>query len=171
MNAEIQEEAGVQNAEVVLSLTNNDNINILSGVLAKKLGAKSAVCLINEISMQSLHNELGIDMVVDPRATTVSSILRHVRPRPDRRCLYVDRRWCAKIIEGEVLDSSPLAGKTLDEAEIMEGISIGAIISQGKVIYPSGNYLVKAGDHLVLLAEKTSMKYVENMFRVSLDYF
>ena len=170
MNAEIQEEAGVQNAEVVLSLTNNDNINILSGVLAKKLGAKSAVSLINEISMQSLHNELGIDMVVDPRATTVSSILRHVR-RGRIVDVYTLMEGGAEIVEGEVLDSSPLAGKTLDEAEIMDGISVGAILSGGKVIHPSGSYVVKPGDHLVLLAEKLSMKHVEKMFRVSLDYF
>ena len=170
MNAEVQEEAGVPKSEVVLCLTNDDKTNILSGVLAKKLGAKSAISLINEVSMQSLQSDLGIDMVIDPRATTVSSILRHVR-RGRILDVYTLADGQAEVIEGEVLESSPLAGKTLEESGSMEGISIGSVISDGKVIYPTGSYVVKTGDRIVLLAEKSSLKQVEQMFRVNLDYF
>ncbi len=170
MNAEIQEEAGVQNAELVLCLTNDDKTNILAGVLAKKLGAKNTISLINEVSMQDLQSELGIDMVIDPRATTVSSILRHVR-RGRILDVYTLMDGSAEVIEGEVLESSPLAGKRLDEAGDFEGISIGAIISDGKVIYPTGSYVAKVGDHVVLLAEKSSLRDVEQLFRVNLDYF
>ncbi len=169
MNSEIQEEAGVQNAEVVLCLTNDDKTNILSGVLAKKLGAQNAVSLINEVSMQELQPELGIDMVIDPRAATVSSVLRHVR-RGRILDVYTLAEGAAEVMEGEVLESSPLAGKRLDEMDL-EGVAIGAVIQDGKVIYPTASYVVKAGDHIVLLAEKVSLKNVEHMFRVSLDYF
>ena len=74
MDAEIQEEAGVAKAELVICLTNNDSVNILSAVLASKLGARTTISLINEISMQEMQSELGIDMIIDPRASTISSI-------------------------------------------------------------------------------------------------
>lgn len=170
MNADIQEEAGVHNAEIVLCLTNDDKTNILSGVLAKKLGAKRSASLINEVSMQDLKYELGIDMIIDPRATTVSSILRHVR-RGRILDVFTLKNGGAEIMEGEVLETSPLAGKRIDGLEDMDGIVIGAIVHKGKIIYPTPNYVIRAGDHIVLLAEKASLKKVQHMFRVSMDYF
>lgn len=170
MNAEIQEEAGVHNAEVVLCLTNDDKTNILAGVLAKKLGAKRAVSLINEPSMQDLEAELGIDMIIDPRASTVSSILRHVR-RGRILDVYTISDGGAEVMEGEVLETSPLSGKALRDMEDMNGISIGAIIHDNKVQYPDPGRVIRAGDKIVLLAEKNSMKQVEQLFRVSMDYF
>ena len=79
MDADIQEEAGVAKSEMVICLTNDDKTNILCAVLAKKLGASNTITLINQVSMQDMQNELGIDMIIDPRASTISSILRHVR--------------------------------------------------------------------------------------------
>ncbi len=170
MSAEMQEEAGVSSAEVVLCLTNDDKTNILAGVLAKKLGAKHAVSLVNETSMQDLKSDLGIDMIIDPRATTVSSILRHVR-RGRILDVFSLSSSGAEVMEGEVLDTSPLAGKSFSDFEQYSGIAIGAIIQGETVHYPSKNYVIKTGDRIVLLAEKTSRKQVENMFRVSMDYF
>lgn len=170
MEASIQEEAGVPNAEMVICLTNDDKTNILSAVLAKKLGADQTISLINEVSMQDMQSELGIDMVIDPRASTISSILRHMR-RGRILDVYSLEQGRAEVMEGEVLDTSPLAGKTLREAGQIDGIAIGAIMREGKVHYPSEDTVVKAGDHVVLLAEKSSLKDIEQMFRVSSDYF
>lgn len=170
MNADIQLEAGVANAEMVLCLTNDDKINILAGVLAKKLGAKFAGSLINEVSMQDLKTELNIDMVIDPRATTISSILRHVRRGRILDVFTIDQGG-AEVIEGEVLETSPMAGKSLKDIDILDGISIGAIIHEGEVVYPKPDLIVKQGDRVVLLAERESLKQVEQLFRVSTDYF
>jgi trk system potassium uptake protein TrkA len=169
MSAEIQEEAGVHRAEVVLSLTDDDKTNILSGVLAKKLGAKRAVSLINEVSMHDLQKDLGIDMIIDPRATTVSSILRHVR-RGRILDVYTVADGGAEVMEGEVLETSPLSGKSLSEFEL-DGIVVGAIIHNERVIPPTADHVIKPGDRIVLLAESGSLKDVEKMFRVSMDYF
>jgi len=170
MESAIQEEAGVANSEMVICLTNDDKTNILSAVLAKKLGADHTISLINEVSMQDMQSELGIDMVIDPRASTISSILRHVR-RGRILDVYSLEQGRAEIMEGEVLETSPLAGKTLREAGFMDGIAIGAVIHQGKVLFPNADTMIKQGDHLVLLAEKSAMKDIEQMFRVSTDYF
>lgn len=170
MDASLQEEAGVANAEMVLALTNDDKTNILAGVLAKKIGGKQAGSLINSPSMQNMKRELGIDMVIDPRSSTVSSILRHVR-RGRIVDVFTIEDGGAEVIEGEVLDTSPLAGKTLADGVIDEGISIGAIIRSGQVLYPEPDVVVKQGDRIVLMAEKSALKKVEHLFRVSMDYF
>ena len=170
MSAAIQEEAGVANSEMVICLTNDDKTNILSAVLAKKLGADHTISLINEVSMQDMQSELGIDMVIDPRASTISSILRHVR-RGRILDVYSLEQGRAEIMEGEVLETSPLSGKSLREAGVIDGIAIGAVIHNGKVMLPTPDLVVKTGDQLVLLAEKSAMKDIEQMFRVSMDYF
>jgi len=170
MDSEIQEEAGVANSELVICLTNDDKTNILCAVLAKKIGAKQTISLINELSMRDLQVELGISMVVDPRATTISSILRHVR-QGKILDVYSLEQGQAEIMEGEVLDTSSLCGKSISESNLVDGISIGAIIHDDKVIYPTADTIIKSGDHVVLLAEKIAMKEIEQLFRVSSDYF
>ena len=170
MSAEIQEEAGVPNAEMVVCLTNNDSVNILSAVQAKKLGARSAISLINEVSMQSMQSELGIDMIIDPRASTISSILRHVR-RGRILEVYALEQGGAEVIEGEVLDTSPMAGKALGDVAMGEGIAIGAIISDGAVFAPTPGHVLRPGNRVVLLAEKGALEDIVTMFRVSSDYY
>ena len=170
MDALIQEEAGVADAEYILCLTNSDSINVLSGVMGKKIGAEQAFSLLNEPSFQNMKEELGIDMVIDPRASTVSSILRHMR-RGRIIDLHSIENGKAEVMEGEVLDTSPMAGKTIGDMDISSGIVFGAIIRGGQVLTPDDNLVIKAKDQIVLLAERSSLKDVEKLFRVSMEYF
>lgn len=170
MDAQIQDEAGVANAELVLCLTDDDKTNILAGVLAKKMGAKRAASLVNEVSMQSVKSELGLDLIIDPRATTVSSILRHVRRGRILDVFSIDQGK-AEVMEGEVLETSPMAGKKLMDADLEEGIAIGAVIHKGNVLYPKPELVIRPGDRIVLLAELSALKSVEKLFRVGMDYF
>lgn len=170
MDASIQDEAGVGNSEMIICLTNDDKINILSAVLAKKLGAKNTISLINSVSMQEMQTELNIDMIIDPRASTISSILRHVR-KGRILDVYSLEQGRAEVMEGEVLETSPLAGKALRDAALPNDIRVGAVIHKGNVLFPEPDLVIKAGDQIVLLAEKSAMKDIESMFRVSTDYF
>jgi len=170
MSSEIQEEAGVPNAEMVIALTDNDSVNILSTVQAKKLGAQATISLINEVSMQELQSELGIDMIIDPRASTISSILRHVR-RGRILEVYALDQGGAEVIEGEILDTSPMAGKTLSDVAMGEGIAVGAIIAGGDVLPPLPSLILRPGNRVVLMAEKGALDKIVSMFRVSSDYY
>ena len=170
MDASIQEEAGVPNAQMVISLTDNDSTNILSAVLAKKLGAANTISLINEVSMQNMQPELGIDMIVDPRASTISSILRHVR-RGRILEVYSLEHGGAEVIEGEILDTSPLAGKALRDISVGEGAAIGAVIADANVMFPTPDLVLKPGYRVILLAEKAALADIESMFRVSSDFY
>ena len=170
LDADLQQEAGVQYADTVLCLTNDDKTNILSGVLAKKLGAKSISVLINELSMQSLQTELKLDMIIDPRATTISSILRHAR-RGRILDVYSIEYDQAEVVEGEILETSPIAGKTLATADIPDGITAGAVIRDGAVMFSLDDVSFRPGDRIVLLVEDTALEHVEKLFRVSMDFF
>jgi len=133
------------------------------------MGAKQVVALVNDISIQELVSELPIDKMIDPRAATVSSILRHVR-RGRIRDVFTLSDGQAEVIEGEVLETSMLAGKKLGDVKL-QGISLGAVIQDGEVVGLDENLVFKKGDHIVLLAEKSAYKQVEDIFRVSTDFF
>ena len=170
LSAAVQEEAGVRDAQGVLCLTNDDKTNIIAGIMSKSLGAGQVFSLINDISLLDIRSSLDIDMIIDPRATTVSSILRHVR-KGRILDVFALEGGTAEVMEGEVLDTSPLSGKTLKEANIPDGIVIGAIIRDGVVIKPTPSLTIHTRDRIVLLADNSAMKHVEYLFRVSADYF
>jgi len=170
LSATVQEEAGVRDAQGVLCLTNDDKTNIIAGIMAKSFGAGQVFSLINDISLLDIKASLDIDTIIDPRATTVSSILRHVR-KGRILDVFALEGGAAEVMEGEVLDTSPLSGKTLEEASIPDGIVIGAIIRDGIVLQPSPDLVIHTRDRIVLLADISALKHVELLFRVSADYF
>ena len=170
LNTAILEEAGANDAQTILCLTDDDKTNILSGIMAKSIGAGQVFSLINEVSFLNIKSSLNIDMVIDPRSTTVSSILRHVR-KGRIIDVFAIGDGAAEVMEGEVLETSPLSGRTIKEAAIPEGIAIGAIIRQGEFMYPYPDLAIKNKDRVVLLCEKQALKHVQQLFRVSADYF
>ena len=113
---------------------------------------------------------LGIDTFIDPRATTVSIILQHVR-RGRIKGLHSIEGGAAEVIEAEALETSPLVGKPLRESKLPDGISIGAIIRGEDVLRPTGDTKIETGDRVVIFAQKEFVRKVEQMFRVSLEYF
>ena len=170
MSADIQDEAGVHRADLVIALTDDDKTNILSAVLARKLGAKHTIVLLNDVPMQSLQKELNIDMVIDPRASTISSILRHVR-RGRILDVYTLGDGGAEVLEGELLQSSPLAGKAIRDASLPSGARIGGIYREGLVIMPAPDVELQSGDRLVIFAEASVLKDVEALFRVGVELY
>lgn len=163
-------EAGVEDAESVVAVTNNDQVNILSSVIAKREGARRAMALINDQDYGALSESIGVDRFVDPRATTISTILQHIR-RGRIKGLYSVGDGAAELIDAIALDTSPLVNKPLKDAELPEGVMIGAVYRDGKVSMPNSGTVIKAGDRIVLMALQDYVKEVEQMFRVSLDYF
>lgn len=170
MDAGVQAEAGAATADIMIALTDNDKTNILASVLGKKLGARHTIALLNEQPMQDLQKDLGIDMVIDPRASTVSSILRHVR-RGRILDVYMLDQGSAEVLEGEVLETSVFAGKTLSEAAVADGVAIGAIVRNGKVMMPKPSLMLKEGDRVILMAERAALREIEALFRVGVELY
>ncbi len=170
LDSEIMREAGIHEAETIVALTNQDEANVLACVLAKKEGCQRALCLINDRTYASLSAPLGIDAFIDPRASTVSTVLRHVR-RGRIRDLYSVEDGAAEVIEAEALETSPLVGKPLRDADLPDGLIIGAIVREGEIIIPRGGTEVRTHDKVILFAQRDVVRRVERMFRVSLEYF
>ena len=170
LDPELLQEAGIGETEILVTLTNNDQANILSCVVAKREGCTRTMSLINNNTYQPLMRSLGIDAFIDPRGTTVSSVLQHVR-RGRIRGLQSVHDGAAEIIEAEALETSPLVGKPLREVNLPDGILVGAVIRDDEVIIPRGGTEIEAGDRVVLFARSDQVKKVEQMFRVSIEFF
>ncbi|MBA8880455.1 Trk system potassium transporter TrkA [Phyllobacterium myrsinacearum] len=163
-------EAEIQDADLLVALTNDDQVNMLAGVMAKRLGCKSSLVLINNPDYLDLSKSLGIDAHISPRSVTISRVLQHVR-RGRIRAVHSVQKGRAEIIEAEALETSPLVGAPLRDLDLPDGLRIGAIYRNGEVIRPDGSVRIKPQDRVVIFATAEAVKQVEQMFRVSLEFF
>ncbi len=170
LDPEILQEAGVETAETVVAVTNDDETNILSALLAKRYGTRRVMSLINQTSYHALMGPLGVDVVISPRAITVSTILSHVR-RGRIHGVHSLFEGFGELIEADALETSGLVGKPLREVKLPTGVLVGALVRNDQVISPRGNTVVQAGDRVVLFAAAGTVKKVEKMFSVRLEYF
>ncbi len=170
LDQDILREADAQEAETFVALTNDDEVNILGCVMAKRLGCRSTMALINNRSYPAFTSSLGIDAVINPRSVTVSKILQHVR-RGRIRGVHTIENGLAEVIEAEALETSPLVGKELRELDLPHGIRVGAIYRNGKVVIPDGSTQILANDRVIIFATADRVRQVEQMFRVSLEFF
>ncbi|MEO4040587.1 Trk system potassium transporter TrkA [Hoeflea sp. CAU 1731] len=170
LDTQILIEADIEDADLMVSLTNDDQVNILSCVMAKRLGCKSNLALINSPAFLDFTKTLGIDAHVNPRAVTISRILQHVR-RGRILAVHSIQQGAAEVIEAEALETSPIVGTPLRELDLPNGIRIGAIYQDGHVMRPDGETKITTGDRVVLLAKASAVRHVEQLFRVSLEFF
>ncbi len=170
LDLDLLEEANITTMDAVLALTDDDKTNILTCVRAKTEGAKLVVALVNDPSLIGLIAPMGIDAYVNPRSTTVSSILRYVR-HGRIRAVYSINDGEAEVIEAQVLGTSAMAGKTVRDAELPEAALIGLIQKGDKVVVPRGDTRLAEGDVLTIFAMRESVAAVERLFQVGLDFF
>ncbi len=170
LDEEVLREAGASQAETIVALTNDDEVNLLSCVMAKQLGCQRAVALVNNRAYAGLMGPMGVDAFVNPRATTVSTVLRHVR-RGRIRGVSSVQDGKAEVIEAEALATSTLVGRPLREAELPGDIRIGAVLRNGEAIVPRGDTEIQAGDRVIIFALADEVRHVERMFRVSIEFF
>ncbi|MGV6800449.1 MAG: Trk system potassium transporter TrkA [bacterium] len=170
LDREILLEAGAKDVETVVTLTDNDQVNVLSAVLAKREGAKRGMVLVNDPEYGALAESVGIDRHIDPRATTISTILQQVR-RGRIKGVYSLLNGQAELIDAIALDTSPLVGKPLNSVSMPSGVVVGAIVRDGVVILPKAETVIEAEDRVLIMALREHVKDVEHMFRVSLEFF
>lgn len=170
LDREILNEANVQATETIIAVTNDDEVNILASLLAKREGAQRAVTLVNNMTFEPLLASLGIDVVVNPRAITVSRILQYVR-RGRIRGVHSLRDGLAEIIEAEAMETSPLVGVPIKDVHLPVGMVAGAVIRGEEVIIPRGSTVIQPKDRVVIFTVAEGVKHLEKMFSVRLEYF
>ncbi|MGE6386880.1 Trk system potassium transporter TrkA [Pseudomonas sp. NPDC078416] len=167
-------EENIDNADLFLALTNDDEANIMSSLLAKRLGAKKVMTIINNPAYVDLVQGGEIDVAVSPQLATIGTLLAHVR-RGDIVSVHSLRRGAAEAIEivahGDAR-SSKVIGKAIMHINLPPGTTIGAITRADQVIIAHDNTVIESGDHVVMfLVDKKYIRDVERLFQVGLSFF
>ncbi|MBT4836316.1 MAG: Trk system potassium transporter TrkA [Methylococcales bacterium] len=166
-------EENIENTDIFCSLTNDDEANILSAMLAKNLGARKAMSLINRASYVDLVQSGTIDIAISPQQATIGSILAHVR-RGDVVMVHSLRLGIAEAIEAIAhgdSTSSQVIGKTIEEIELPAGTTIGAIARDDEVLMAHHDTVIQPEDHVILfLVDKQKIPEVEKLFQVGITF-
>ena len=168
-NQQLLEEADVRNSHAIVTVTNDDEVNIMSGLIGRRMGCGRSLALVNNSTYDILMDTIGIDVAINPRETTVSSVLRHVK-RGRLGSVHSLRDGEAEIFEAEALETAQIVDKPLRSLR-MGGVIIGAIIRDDKVIAPRGDTVIQVHDRLVILARSNMSRKVEQLLAVRPDYF
>ncbi len=170
MDMDLLMEAAIDRADAVLAVTDDDKTNLLAAVRAKQMGCPMAIALVNDPTLAPLMGPLDIDAYINPRATTVSSILRHIR-HGKVRAVYSLGDSEAELIEAQVLSTSPLAGRLVREVEFPEGVLVGGVMKGEKMLKPTGDLRLEAGDVIAIFSMAKDVREVERLLQVSIDFF
>ncbi len=170
LDIDILREAHVDSADAVLCMTDDDKTNLLASVRAKSAGARAAITLVNDPTMVPLMGPLNIDAYINPRSTTVSSILRHIRHGRVQGVYSVGDAE-AEVIEAQVLSTSPIAGKAVRDIDFPEGALVGAVQKGDRVIRPMGSTVIHEGDVVVIFTLTADVPAIETLLQVSIDFF
>ena len=159
-------EENIDDADVFVSLTNAEEANILSAMLAKRLGAHRAMALINKPSYAELIEGGTIDVAISPQTITIGALLEHVR-RGDVVRVHSLRRGAAEAMEAIVHGdsrSSPVVGRRVEQIQLPGGTTIGAIVRREEVIMAHHDTVIEADDHVILFL--TDRRHVEALGRL-----
>ena len=139
----------------------------MASVLVEKFSKdKRTMALTNKPNYSLLQSSLNIDDLIDPRMTTVSSILKHVHKGTIENAYSIlDGEY--EVIEAEIIETSELINKELKKSDLPDKIRIGAVLRKDEIIIPRSSYVFKKDDVIVFLAKRDQLPVVENMFRIS----
>jgi len=167
LDEDILAEVNLEDVETVIALTNDDEDNLMVSILVEKFSKdKKTMALINKPNYSLLQSSLKIDDLIDPRMTTVSSILKHVH-KGTIETAYSILNGDYEVIEAEIIETSELINKELKNCELPDEIRIGAVLRKNEIIIPRSNFIFKKEDIVVFLTKKDQLPLVESMFRLS----
>jgi trk system potassium uptake protein TrkA len=166
-------EENIDNADVFVSVTNAEEANILSAMLAKRLGTRKCMALINKPSYAELVETGSIDIAISPQQITLGTLLAHVR-RGDVVKVHALRRGTAEAIEAVAHGdqrNSKVVGRRIDEIDLPPGTTISAIVRGDEMLMAHHDTVVEADDHVILfMADRRQIDAVENLFQVGVTF-
>ncbi len=163
----------IDNMDVFCALTNDDEANILSAMLAKRLGARRVMALVNRTAYADLIQSSVLDIAFSPKQATIGSLLAHIR-RGDVVAVHSLRRGAAEAIEAIAHGdpaSSQVVGKAISEIKLPEGATIGALVRDGEVLIAHHDTVIRSEDHVILfVVDKRFIPQVERLFQVGVTF-
>ena len=169
-NQELLQEEHIDQIDVFIAVTNEDETNIMSAMLAKRMGARKAIVLIQRAAYVDLVQGGNIDIAISPQQATISALLTHVR-RADIANVYSLRRGAAEAIEAIAHgdeNTSKVVGRAIGELKLPPGTTIGAIVRGEEVLIAHDSTVIQQDDHVVMfLVDKKHIQEVERLFQPS----
>jgi len=167
-------EENIDQCDAFIAVTNDDEVNIMSSLMAKRLGARQAISLISKPAYVDLVQGGDIDIAISPQQATTSTLLSHVR-RADVVSVHSLRRGAAEAIEAIAhgdSKNSKVVGRRISEINLPSGSNIGAIVRGEEVLIAHDDVLVQSDDHVIIfLVDKSKVPAVEKLFQVGLSFF
>lgn len=168
----LQEES-IDDVDIFCAVTNDDEVNIMSSMLAKRMGAGKVMTLINNAAYVDLVQGGEVDIAFSPQQATIGSLLTHIR-RGQVKNVHSLRRGAAEAIEAVAIGdekSSKIVGRAIEAIDLPEDVTIGALVRDKEVIIASPKLVIKTGDHVILfLVDKRKVREVEKLFTVGITF-
>jgi len=156
--------------DVVVTLTNDEQTNILTSLLAKRMGAPKIITKISKFSYFPLMSMIGLEQVVSPRLSAINTIIQHIRRGKVLSAKSIKDEQ-AEIMEAVALETSDIVGKPIKEISIPEGTLVTGIIRNDTVIIPTGESVIEPGDRIIIFAKRQAIPKIEKILAVKLEYF
>ena len=167
---ELLSEENIQDMDIVIMLTQDEETNILASLLAKRMGVRKAITRISKFSYFPLTSAIGIEKVVSPRLSAINSILQHIRKGKVLSAISIKGEQ-AEVIEAVALETSDIVGKPLRDISFPKGAMVAGIIHEEIIIVPTGDSVIQPDDRVIIFARKEAISKIEKILAVKLEFF
>lgn len=163
-------EENVGDMDIVVTVTNDEETNILASLLSRRLGARKTITKISKFSYFPLMTTIGIEQVVSPRLSAINTILQHIRRGKVLSAISLKGEQ-AEAMEVVALETSAIVSKPLRRVAFPKGAIVAGIIRKEKIIIPTGDSVIEPDDRLIIFAQRRAVERIEKILAVKLEYF
>lgn len=163
-------EENVGDMDTVVTLTNDEETNILASLLTRRMGIRKCITRISKFSYFPLMATIGIEQVVSPRLSAINSIIQHVRRGKVLSAMSIKGEQ-AEIMEAVAMETSAIVGKPLRSVGIPKGALVAAVMRQDHIIIPSGETVIEPDDRIIIVSRREAIPQVEKILAVKLEFF
>jgi len=167
---ELLNEENIQDMDVVVTLTNDEETNIIASLLARRMGVPKTITRISKFSYFPLMSTIGLDQVVSTRHSAINSILQHIRRGKVLSAISIKDQQ-AEVMEAVALETSDIVGKPLKNISFPKGVLVAGITRNKEVIIPSGESVIEPNDRIIIFASRKAIPKIEKILAVKLEYF
>jgi len=164
------EEENISEMDVVVTLTDDEETNILTALLATRMGARKSIAKLDKFSYFPLMKAIGIEQVVSPRLSAINSILQHIRKGKVLSAMSIKGEQ-AEVMEAVAMETSDVVGRPLKDVDFPKGAMVAGVIRGGQIIIPSGESVIAPDDRIIIFAHREAIPKIERILAVKLEYF
>ncbi len=163
-------EENIQDMDLVVTLTHDEETNIIASLLARRMGVPKTITRISKFSYFPLMSTIGLDQVVSTRHSAINSILQHIRRGKVLSAISLKDQH-AEVIEAVALETSDIVGKPLKRIKLPKGVLVAGISRNDQIIIPSGDSIIEPDDRIIIFASRQAIPKIEKILAVKLEYF